>query len=195
MKTGYTSNARNCLIASASRNGVDLISVVLGGTTTENGKSAIYTDSRNLLDYGFSCYEKTTIAKEGDTITQITPKRSKNKVAIVAVLKDNIRMIHKTKETPEFTSVTTLNENLTAPINKGDTVGTISYYHGDELIATSELIADNSVEKEPWYSIVFKFIVKTIITIIIIFISLILLLIIFNKIRRLKNKNRERIFY
>lgn len=195
MKTGYTSNARNCLIASASRNGVDLISVVLGGTTTENGKSAIYTDSRNLLDYGFSCYEKTTIAKEGDTITQITPKRSKGKVAVVAVLKDNIRMIHKTNETPEFTSVTTLTENLVAPINKGDTVGTISYYDGDELIATSELVADNSVEKEPWYSIVFKFIVKTIVTIIIIFISLILLLIIFNKIRRLKNKNRERIFY
>lgn len=195
MKTGYTSNARNCLIASASRNGVDLISVVLGGTTTENGKSAIYTDSRNLLDYGFSCYEKTTIAKEGDTITQITPKRSKGKVAVVAVLKDNIRMIHKTNETPEFTSVTTLTENLVAPINKGDTVGTISYYDGNELIATSELVADNSVEKEPWYSIVFKFIVKTIVTIIIIFISLILLLIIFNKIRRLKNKNRERIFY
>jgi len=195
MKTRYTSNARNCLIASASRNGVDLISVVLGGTTTENGKSAIYTDSRNLLDYGFSCYEKTTIAKEGDTITQITPKRSKGKVAVVAVLKDNIRMIHKASETPEFTSVTTLNENLTAPINKGDTVGTISYYDDDGLIATTELIADNSVEKEPWYSIVFKFIVKTIVTIIVIFISLILLLIIFNKIRKFKNKNRERIFY
>ena len=79
MKTGYTSNARNCLIASASRNGVELISVVLGGTTTSNNKSAIYTDSRNLLDYGFSCYEKTIIARSGSVIDNITPKKSKNK--------------------------------------------------------------------------------------------------------------------
>ena len=150
MKTGYTSNARNCLIASASRNGVDLISVVLGGTTTPNNKSAIYTDSRNLLDYGFSRYEKTTIGKEGDTITQVIPKRSKNKLAVVGVLKNNIRMIHKTGETPEFTTTITLNENLTAPINKGDVIGKIEYYSDAELIAESQIIADNSIEKEPW---------------------------------------------
>ena len=195
MKTGFTSNARNCLIASASRNGVDLISVVLGGTTTENGKSAIYTDSRNLLDYGFSCYEKTTIAKEGDTIAQVVPKRSKGDVAVVAVLKDNIRMIHKTTETPEFTTTVELNQNLIAPINKGDVVGKVTYYKGEEIIAESQLLADNSIEKEPWYSVLFKIIVKIIVTIILIFVSLILLLIIFNKIRRFKNRNRERIFY
>jgi len=195
MKTGYTSSARNCLIASASRNGVELISVVLGGTTTSNGKSAIYTDSRNLLDYGFSCYEKTTIGKEGDTITQVTPKRSKGKVSVVAVLKDNIRMVHKTKETPTFTTEVKINEDLTAPINKGDIVGTISYYDKDGLVAETELIADNTVEKEPWYSVVFRFIVRVIVTIILIFISLIILLIIFNKIRKFRNRNKERIFY
>ena len=195
MKTGYTSNARNCLISSASRNGIDLIAVVLGGTTTANGKSAIYTDSRNLLDYGFSCYEKTTIAKEGDTVEQIVPKRAKGEVAIVAVLKDNVRMIHKAKETPSFTTKTYINENLTAPINKGDNVGKIEYYDGEELIAEVELIADNSVAKDPWYSVLFKLIVKIIVMIIIILVSLIILLIIFNKIRKFRNRNRERIFY
>ena len=79
--------------------------------------------------------------------------------------------------------------------NKGDIVGTISYYDKDGLIAETKLLADNSVEKEPWYSIVFRFIVKIIVSIITLFITLILLLIIFNKIRRFRNKNRERIFY
>jgi len=195
MKTGYTSNARNCLISSASRNGVELIAVVLGGTTTPNNKSAIYTDSRNLLDYGFSRYEKSIIARSGSVIKNITPKRAKNDEVLTVVLKDNIHMVHKTDETPEFTTKVNLAEKLTAPINEEDVVGTIEFYKGEELIAESKLIAGNSVEKEPWYSILFN-IIKTIIFLIIgLFISLIILLYIFNKIRRMKNKNRERIFY
>jgi hypothetical protein len=88
-----------------------------------------------------------------------------------------------------------LAEKLTAPINEDDVVGTIGFYKGEELIAESKLLAGNSVEKEPWYSVLFN-IIKTIILIIIgLIISLILLLYVFNKIRRIKNKNRERIFY
>lgn len=194
MKTGYTSNARNCLISSASRNGVDLIAVVLGGTTTDNNKSAIYTDSTHLLDYGFSCYEKTLIAKEGNVIEQFIPKRSKNDTAVVAVLKDNIKMIHKTNETPEFTQTVNLSPDISAPIKKGDKLGTISFYDNYGLIAESDLIAGNTIEKEPWYSVLFWFIVKTILVIVGAFISLIIFLIIFNKIRKFRNKNRERIF-
>lgn len=196
MKTGYTSSARNCLISSASRNGVDLIAVVLGGTTTSNGKSAIYTDSRNLLDYGFSCYTKTLISKSGDVITQFVPKKAKDNIALVAIQKDNIHMVHRTNKEANFTTVVNLNEGITAPINKNDVIGTISYYDdNNELIAESKLLAANSIEKEPWYSVLFRIVIKVIITVVAIFVVLIILLIIFNKIRKFKNRNRERIFY
>ena len=194
MKTGYTSSARNCLISSASRNGVDLICVVLGGTTTDNNKSAIYTDSRNLLDYGFSCYKKSTIAHSGELITQTTPKRAKDDATVVALLKDNIRMVHKSDEEPTYTNIIELNENLTAPIQKDDVIGKISYYNGDELIAESKLIAGNSIEKEPWYSILISFILKIIIFLFALLLTLILGILIFNKILKIKNRNKERIF-
>ena len=107
----------------------------------------------------------------------------------------NVIGIGKTGETPEFTTTINVAEKLTAPINEEDIVGTIEFYKGEELIAESKLLAGNSVEKEPWYSVLFN-IIKTIIFIIIgLIISLIILLYIFNKIRRIKNKNRERIFY
>ena len=195
MKTGYTSSARNCLISSASRNGVELIAVVLGGTTTPDNKSAIYTDSRNLLDYGFSRYEKTLIARSGDVIKNIEPKRSKNDEILTVVLKDNVHMIHKTDESPEFTTQINLAEDLTAPINEDAVVGSIEFYSGNELIAKSSLLAGNSVEKEPWYSVAFRIILTIIKIFITIIILLFLILYIFNKIRKIKNKNRERIFY
>ena len=56
MKTGFTSQAKNCLIAASKKNDLELISIVLHAEQTEEGKSARYCDSINLLEYGYNNY-------------------------------------------------------------------------------------------------------------------------------------------
>ena len=58
IKTGFTTQAKNCLIASASKDGLNLIAVMLGAEATENGLSGRYTDAKNLFNYGFENFEK-----------------------------------------------------------------------------------------------------------------------------------------
>ena len=53
IKTGFTSQAKNCLIAASKKDNMELITVILGAQTTDNGKSARYVDSINLFEYGF----------------------------------------------------------------------------------------------------------------------------------------------
>lgn len=56
IKTGFTSPAKNCLISASNKNGVELISVVLGGDSTSDGKDTRYLDSMNLFEYGYKNY-------------------------------------------------------------------------------------------------------------------------------------------
>jgi len=78
-KTGYTSEARNCLVASASKNGIELIVCVLGGGQTEEGESQRYLDTKNLFEYGFSNLKVKTIAHSGDILDQVEVENSKDK--------------------------------------------------------------------------------------------------------------------
>ena len=64
MKTGYTSQAKNCLISAVSKNGMQLISVVLGANLTDDNQSARYIDSINLFNYGYSNYSMESIIAE-----------------------------------------------------------------------------------------------------------------------------------
>lgn len=64
IKTGFTTPAKNCLIASSNKNGFELISVVLHAESTEDGLSARYLDTINLFEYGYENYKQDDILKE-----------------------------------------------------------------------------------------------------------------------------------
>ena len=71
IKTGFTSEAKNCLISACSKNGLQVIAVVLGSSVTENHKSARYVDSKTLYDYTYSNYSIQNIAKASSIIKTI----------------------------------------------------------------------------------------------------------------------------
>ena len=79
VKTGYTSKAGNTLIASASRNDLDLITVVLNANRNE-----VYEDTISLLDYGFDTFQNKIAVKKGDTIEEIHLENADQPLPLIA---------------------------------------------------------------------------------------------------------------
>lgn len=148
-KTGYTKEAKNCLVASASKNGFNLIAVVLGGTQDPQGTSYRFTEIKTLFEYGFANLSKETIAEKDtviDTIKISNAPADNNVLSIL--LADSLNLtINLEDVTKTFEPVIELNDVIEAPIEKGDILGTATYtiYDTDYKI---DLVAGNDVEKE-----------------------------------------------
>ena len=154
IKTGFTTEARNCLISAASRDSLEFINVVLDAGTTDSGLNFRFLDSIELFDYAYDNYTLTKI-KDADSIIKTVEikngtKETKN---LDLHIQDSITVINNknidaTSVLPEIS----LKENLLAPINKGDIVGTIKY-KVEDIEYKSNLIAGSSVEPKANYSI------------------------------------------
>ena len=146
IKTGYTSEAKNCLIAASNRDGLEFITVVLGSGTTEDGLSQRYLDTINMFDYGYENYTQNTVVEQNSTIETLEIKNgTKESKNLNVVIKDNIKaIIPKNLNINDITPVININENLKAPIVTGDKVGTISYSI-DDITYTSDLLAGSTV--------------------------------------------------
>lgn len=157
IKTGYTSEARNCLIAGAKRDNMQLISVVLSSGKTQNGLSGRDIDTKALFDFGFENYCIEPIKHKDEIVKQIevshATKETKN---LDLVLENDIPALVETdKKQEELSPEITLNKNLSAPINKGQVVGTIKYTIGDTSYITN-LLAANVVEPSNHMKIIFQ---------------------------------------
>lgn len=148
IKTGFTSQAGNCLISAASRDGLEFISVVLNAKLTDDGLSYRFLDSIELFNYDYDNYEFTTLNEADKKLESIEIKNATKDTKNLDVhIKDSITVL-KNKEiskesiTPEIT----YKENLLAPIIKGGEIGEIKY-NVEGIEYTSKLIAGSSVEQ------------------------------------------------
>ena len=148
VKTGFTSPAKNCLIASATKNNLELITVVLGGEQRPDGSSQRYLDTVNLFEYGYSTYSLKEIVKSGDIVQTINVKNATRdtKKLDVAVAKNINVIMNKNLESSTLLPEIKLNDNLKAPINKGDIIGTVTYT-SEGVNYTENLLASHDVEK------------------------------------------------
>ncbi len=142
LKTGSTSLALFNLSASATRNGLSLIAVVMKGET-----SAIrFSEAKALLDYGFSNYEFTECAKAGDILETI--EINKGTVSSIDVIyENNSGALIKKGEKNNVTTKVVLDEKISAPIEKGQKLGEIHYLLNDDVIATTNLVSKQEVKK------------------------------------------------
>ncbi|MGN1299381.1 MAG: D-alanyl-D-alanine carboxypeptidase family protein [Candidatus Scatovivens sp.] len=148
IKTGYTSQARNCLIAGSLRDGLEFISVVLDAGLTDTGLSVRYLDTISLLDYGYNNFTLTKIKETNNVADTIeVPKATRDTKNLDLLVKDNITVVNnKTTDVNQISPEIILKENLIAPISKGDVVGTIKYVV-DDTEYSSDLLAGSDVEK------------------------------------------------
>jgi D-alanyl-D-alanine carboxypeptidase (penicillin-binding protein 5/6) len=148
IKTGFTTQAKNCLISASLKDGLELITVVLGAQYTESGQSARYVDTINLFNYGFSYYTTKEIISKDTVIEEISIENAtKDTKTLPLLVKDSIVItVPFNFNTDDLEYSIELNQNLSAPIAEGTVLGKISY-NIDGTVYSSDLVAKNNVEK------------------------------------------------
>lgn len=149
VKTGFTTQAKNCLIAASNKDNLELISVVLHAEATEDGRGARYIDTINLLDYGNNNYSSHYILKKGDIVKSVDIKNASNETKHLNIIaKDSLLLtLPKSKNLNISYSNISINENLSAPIEKDSIIGQANYVI-DNISYKIDLIAANNVEEK-----------------------------------------------
>ncbi len=140
LKTGYTSQAGFCLSASAQRDGMELIAVVLGCKESAQRFSAC----RQLLDYGFASYALIDPVPQ-ETLT--VPVKLGHDKFVTAVLAENKSLVIDKGQKNEVTVHTQLEEQITAPVSQGQRLGTLTVKAGEQVLAQIPLVAAQSVTR------------------------------------------------
>ena len=140
LKTGYTSGAGYCLSASAKREGMELIAVVMGCESSQKRTA----DCKALLDYGFANYSVVRPGlKEGRTVAV---HLGKQKSVPVELVERREILVDKAKRT-SLSAKVELAQAVPAPVEKGQRVGTISVYSGEKKLIQLPLVAAEAVER------------------------------------------------
>ncbi len=142
LKTGSTSLALYNLSASATRDNLSLIAVVMKAPTTKDR----FADAEKLLDYGFGQYSYVQLAKKGEKINEIEIKKG-TKGNIQAIYEEDALLLSKKGSEKNIEHVVNLPQNVQAPIEKGQILGEIVYKQDGKEIKKVNLIADESVKK------------------------------------------------
>jgi D-alanyl-D-alanine carboxypeptidase (penicillin-binding protein 5/6) len=141
MKTGHTETAGYCLIASAKRDGIRRISVVLGAPTD----SARATESQKLLNYGFQYFDSKLVYKQGQSISQLKVwKGNDNQVA--STVADNLFLTVPKGEYTNVKAIMSSTQPLIAPIKKGQVIGRVKFTLDGKTIEERNLVASKSVD-------------------------------------------------
>lgn len=165
IKTGYTSQAQNCLIAGFQKNGIELISVVLGapGYVTENRVSGKYTDTQTLFDYGIENFGYKNILKSGQFVTRVEVKNAdKDSKMLNLVAENSIDVFTNNTTNLIVNPKIEINENLTAPVTANSIVGKVTYNIDGETY-TTYLLAKNDVTANKHFENILKIIFALII--------------------------------
>lgn len=139
LKTGFTSGAGYCLSASALRDGMELIAVVMHCDTSANR----FASAKALLDYGFANYALVTPAPEAASV----PVRLGAQDRVEAVPADPSPVVVDKALRADIRQVTELSETVCAPVTAGTQLGTLRIYGGSTLLTSIPLVAAQDVAR------------------------------------------------
>ncbi|MDY3225459.1 MAG: D-alanyl-D-alanine carboxypeptidase family protein [Candidatus Faecousia sp.] len=140
LKTGFTTGAGYCLSASAQRDGMELIAVVMGAPTSQARNAAC----KELLDYGFANF--SVISPELTEVSGVPVKLGRQDSVAVELGESAGLLIDKSQKSAVTTEVT-LEESVAAPVAKGQRIGTLSVKSGEQTLRQIPLVAAEGVER------------------------------------------------
>ena len=143
LKTGSTSLALFNLSASATKEGLSLIGVIMKAPTSKDRFSC----ARKLLDYGFSNYKYELLCTQNDFVREIdVQKGTKNKIRVI--YDNSIGKITKKNETDQIDTIVEMKESIIAPVEKGEILGKVKFMRDEKTIAEVNLIAEEQIKKK-----------------------------------------------
>ena len=140
LKTGFTSGAGYCLSATAQRDGMELIAVVMGCQTSQERFNAC----KSMLDYGFANYAVVTPQLSGTLEVPVTLGKARS--VAVEPGQSTPLLIDKAHKNSVTTDIT-LDESVTAPVSKGQRLGTMTVKAGEQVLMQVPLVAESAVER------------------------------------------------
>ena len=146
LKTGFTSGAGYCLSASACREGLELIAVVMGAESSQDRFNAC----KQMLDYGFANFALVEPALSGDYRVKVTLGTADTVEAVPVQLPQFL--IDKAQRGDVKTEIT-LEEEVAAPVSQGQKLGTLTIKAGDQVLAQVNMVAKEAVPRLTWWQI------------------------------------------
>ena len=142
LKTGSTSKALYNLSASATRDGLSLIAVVMKAPTSK----LRFSNASSLLDYGFTNFEFKVLANANDKVKEVNINKGTTS-QLNAIYQDNCGTIIQKGNDVNIDKKISLKDSINAPISKGDVIGNVEFTLNDQTIATTPIISDTDVPK------------------------------------------------
>lgn len=142
LKTGTTSKAGYCISATAQRNGMELVAVVLGSDNSTDR----FEDAKALLNWGFSNYEIYTPQVDLSLITDVSVLYGEQSTISPVITEISPILIKKGTQS-SISQRVDMCIDVEAPVEKGQTLGTVYFECEDETLATCPLISENKVER------------------------------------------------
>lgn len=140
LKTGYTSGAGYCLSATAQREGMELIAVVMGAETSQKRNAGC----KQLLDYGFANFALIT-----PELTEVAavPVKLGTSDSVSPVLGENGQLLVEKAQKNQITTEVTMEETLTAPVSQGQRLGTLTVKAGEQILRQIPVVAAQAVPR------------------------------------------------
>ena len=146
LKTGFTSAAGYCLSATAQRDGLGLIAVVMGAKTSQER----FAGCKAMLDYGFANF--ASVKPELPTNNSIPVKLGTQK-NVTAVPGEDVQLLIDKGQKDQVNIQVSLEETLTAPISKGQKVGTLTVRVGEQVLSQVPMVAQDAVPRLTWWDL------------------------------------------
>lgn len=155
LKTGTTSKAGKCLSASAERDGLHLVAVVLGSETSDDR----FESAKTLLNYGFANYETVDLMVDENLITDVKIIRGVEET-VKPKINEPEKVTLKKGSKDKISTEIILSTDVQAPVEKGQSLGKVIYKLNNETIAQTDLYSEIQVEKIT-FADVLKFMLKS----------------------------------
>ncbi len=142
LKTGYTSDAKYCLTATAEKEDMRVIAVVMGSSSSKERNEQV----SQMLDYAFNHFQTKKLFDKGDKITELKLTKAENKQTDV-VASESISTLFKRGDSMEnVTTEIAMKEDMQLPVQKGETVGELIVKDGENILSRSDLTVKESID-------------------------------------------------
>ena len=148
LKTGYTSSAGYCISATAEREGMELIAVIMKGETADKRN----TDAKALLNYGFSTYALVSAAPE-EPLPALPVSMGETEQVPLMLPEEGVTALVEKGRANALTRRIDLPEGLTAPVAAGQPVGTLTLLDSETEVLTVPILAAEDVPRRSWGSL------------------------------------------
>ena len=148
LKTGYTTSAGYCISATAEREGMELIAVIMKGETADKRN----TDAKALLNYGFSTYALVSAAPE-ESLPVLPVSMGETEQVPLMLPEEGVTALVEKGRANALTRRIDLPEGLTAPVAAGQPVGTLTLLDGETEVLTVPILAAEDVPRRSWGSL------------------------------------------